>query len=826
MGFYLSGTVKVVALVTVACAGLLLALPGGVWAELTSEQKEKLPPAAGHKVSFFKEIYPLLEQSCTKCHGKGKAKGGFSIETRVQLLAGGDTGASVVVGNSAGSYLVELVSGIDPDNVMPQKGSRFTPEQVGLVRAWIDQGLEWEEGVNFAKAPVLNLKPRRPELPGPEVGHPIDRLLKPYFEKHSVKTGAVVSDRIFARRVYLDTIGLLPPVEELEAFVMDTDMGKRRKLVRRLLADRKSYAEHWLAFWNDILRNDYAGTGYIDGGRKQITGWLYGSLYNNKPYDRFVYELVNPTEHSQGFTKGIVWRGVVNASQKPPMQAAQHISQIFMGVNLKCASCHDSFINDWSLADAYALASVYADKPLEMVECDKPTGKTSDVRFIHPELGKIDPKAGKAKRIEQLAKAVTSPKNGRLSRTIVNRLWARFLGRGLVEPVDEMENESWNTDLLDLLASDLGDNGHDLKFTMAQIMTSRAYQLPAVNGSEQAEKEFVFRGPLVRRMTAEQFVDAVATLTGNWKPSPAKKIEFDGANLEKKKQPDVPDAKWIWSAAKAANGVGPGTSFFRKRFELPDKPTTANVIAVADNSFVLLVNRRKGMAGKNWEEPQFRNLAGRFQKGKNLIAVSATNGGSGNNPAGLWLGIRFEFADGSTMDLISDKSWKVSSEDADGWNKPDFDDTKWRPASELGGADMAPWGLAKRITISGSDLAFGGRFRESLQNKTALTTALGRPNREQVTTRRPSVATTLQALALTNGEVLSKIIKEGAATLAKGEEKQQRLAKRVFQFALGRGPSDSETAMLNELAGGENAAESVEDVLWAVTMLPEFQLIY
>ena len=283
MGFYLSGTVKVVGLVTVACAGLLLALPGGVWAELTSEQKEKLPPAAGHKVSFSKEIYPLLEQSCTKCHGKGKAKGGFSIETRVQLLAGGDTGASVVVGNSAGSYLVELVSGIDPDNVMPQKGSRFTPEQVGLVRAWIDQGLEWEEGVNFAKAPVLNLKPRRPELPGPEVGHPIDRLLKPYFEKHSVKTGAVVSDRIFARRVYLDTIGLLPPVEELEAFVMDTDMGKRRKLVRRLLDDRKSYAEHWLAFWNDILRNDYAGTGYIDGGRKQITGWLYGSLYNNKP---------------------------------------------------------------------------------------------------------------------------------------------------------------------------------------------------------------------------------------------------------------------------------------------------------------------------------------------------------------------------------------------------------------------------------------------------------------------------------------------------------------------------------------------------------------
>ena len=102
-------------------------------------------------------------------------------------------------------------------------------------------------------------------------------------------------------------------------------------------------------------------------------------------------------------------------------------------------------------------------------------------------------------------------------------------GVGLVEPVDEMENESWNTDLLDLLASDLVDNGHDLKFTMEQIMTSRAYQLPAVNGSEQSEKEFVFRGPLVRRMSAEQFVDAIATLTGNWKNSPAKKIKFQNA---------------------------------------------------------------------------------------------------------------------------------------------------------------------------------------------------------------------------------------------------------------------------------------------------------
>ena len=128
--------------------------------------------------------------------------------------------------------------------------------------------------------------------------------------------------------------------------------------------------------------------------------------------------------------------------------------------------------------------------------------------------------------------------------------------------------------------------------------------------------------------------------------------------------------------------------------------------------------------------------------------------------------------------------------------------------------------------MNGSDLAFGGKFRESLQNKTALTTALGRPNREQVTTQRPSVATTLQALALTNCEVLSRIIKDGAAALANGEEKQERLAKRLFHLAIGRGPTEAEAGMLDGLAGGENAKESVEDILWAVAMLPEFQLIY
>jgi hypothetical protein len=142
-------------------------------------------------------------------------------------------------------------------------------------------------------------------------------------------------------------IGLLPPPEELAAFLASSEPAKRERLVDRLLGDNQAYATHWFSFWNDLLRNDYRGTGYIDGGRKQISTWLHSALATNLPYDRFVAQLVHPTPETEGFTKGIVWRGVVNASQTPPMQAAQNISQIFMGVNLKCASCHDSFIDDW-----------------------------------------------------------------------------------------------------------------------------------------------------------------------------------------------------------------------------------------------------------------------------------------------------------------------------------------------------------------------------------------------------------------------------------------------------------------------------------------------
>src|SRR5262249_16846437 len=149
-----------------------------------------------------------------------------------------------------------------------------------------------------------------------------------------------------------------------------------------------------------------------------------------------------------------------------------------------------------------------------------PTGQTARPRFIYSELGQIDPSASKSERLRALAEIITSPKDGRLARTIVNRLWARFFGRGLVEPLDDMEQPAWNQDLLDWLAEDLINQGYNLKHTIELMVTSQAYQLPSVGLSEGAAKDYVFRGPGIRRLSAEEFRDAVAQLTAIWYSKP------------------------------------------------------------------------------------------------------------------------------------------------------------------------------------------------------------------------------------------------------------------------------------------------------------------
>ncbi len=790
---------------------------------------DALPPAATGEVDFRRDVQPLLEASCIKCHGRGKSKGGWKLDTRADFLAEADSGPAVVPGNSAESHLVHLVAGTDPDNVMPEKGTRLTPDQVGILRAWIDADLPWPDDVTFAQLPPNNLHPRQPDLPDGPADHPVDRLMAPYFRSHGIRPAGPVDDRTFLRRVSLDVIGLLPTPDEQEAFLRDRGPDRRERLVDRLLADGPRYAQHWLTFWNDLLRNDYKGTGYIDGGRSQISRWLYGALLENRPYDRFVGELVNPVEGSEGFTKGIVWRGAVNASMTPPMQAAQNIGQVLMGVNLKCASCHDSFIDDWQLADAYGLAGIYAEGPLEMVQCDKPTGRIAPLKFLFPELGSVDADAPRAERLGQLAALITRRENGRLSRTVVNRLWARLTGRGLVEPLDVMQNEAWHPDLLDWLAEDLAGNGWDLKRTLRLILTSAAYRMPAVDLPEPPQEDFVFTGPAIRRLTAEQFRDALGLVTGVWHDRPE-------GGLDRLLQEPDPDAAptagafWIWSDPHAAAAAPPGTNGFLRELVLADVPDEATMFVHADNTARVFVNGRRlrGADAPDWSQPGIYDARPALRAGTNHIAVEVVNGGDSPNPAGLLAYARLRHQDPAgqrVLDIGSDATWQAIADPTAGWQERGAS-AALSPAHVLGGPGMAPWSVGDTLAAHVAGRTVYGNVRSSLVAADPLALALGRPNREQVTTVRQSTATTIQALELTNGSTLAAVLAQGAERLIADHPDGRDLVDHVFRQALTRKPTWRERGMSRRLVGRQPSREGVEDLLWAVAMLPEFQLTY
>ena len=318
-------------------------------------------------VDYRSEVHPLLAENCVACHNSEKRSGGLSLATYEDILEGGRSGPAVKPGKATDSLFLHRVTGeIEPR--MPM--GRVLPEaDVALLQNWIDEGARPSPDAAPAASvwePMLSLD--APAVPGVvwegwEV--PADRFTAAYLAERDIARPETVPDALFARRVYLDVWGLLPPPEELRAFLSDEEPDKRERLVARLLADEEKYAEHWISYWNDLLRNDEGANYYSSSARrKSITDWLLDSLASNAAYDRMVRELLNPTEQGDpdGFLTGVNWRGAVSAGQTPAIQAAQNTAQIFLGVNLKCNSCHDSFINQWKLKDAYGLAAYFSDE--------------------------------------------------------------------------------------------------------------------------------------------------------------------------------------------------------------------------------------------------------------------------------------------------------------------------------------------------------------------------------------------------------------------------------------------------------------------------------
>ena len=354
----------------------------------------------GQGVAFDQQVKPILAAKCFMCHSQEKRSGGLSLAVYEDVLNGGRSGAAIRPGKSGDSLLVQRVTG-EMQPRMPFGGQPLSDAEIATIRAWIDQGAR-ETPTSAAAKPKWEapLELECPQVPGvvwKNWAEPLDRFTAAYLSANGVSEPELVSDTLYARRAYLDIWGLPPAPDELKRFTRDKSADKRQRLVAKLIADPDKYAENWISFWNDLLRND-EGVNYHSemASRKSITPWLLGALKENMPYDKFVYKLLNPTEKSDpdGFLIGVNWRGVVNASQTPAMQAAQNTAQIFLGINLKCNSCHDSFISKWKLKDAYSMAGYFsAEEKLQLYRCDVAQQQFAEPAFLYPVLNRT-PKSG------------------------------------------------------------------------------------------------------------------------------------------------------------------------------------------------------------------------------------------------------------------------------------------------------------------------------------------------------------------------------------------------------------------------------------------------
>lgn len=349
----------------------------------------------------------------------------------------------------------------------------------------------------------------------------IDSLVWAKLKKMGIRPSGPVDDATFLRRAYLDTIGTLPTADEVREFLADKTPDKRRRLVDRLL-DREEFADYWALKWADILLVDQKKLG--DRGAYEFHRWLRDNFANNKPYDEWVRELITATGNSGKVGPVNFYRAL-----RAPEDLARSVSQAFLGIRLDCAQCHHHPYDRWGQDDFYGMAGFFNGltyKPLagdaarEMVyhagyrETKLPL--SGEPVSVKPPGGDVSASVQTGDPRAALAQWMTSPDNPWFSRLIANRLWKHFLGRGLVEPEDDLRvtNPPTNPALLDHLARAIVAARFDLKDAIRQIANSQAYQLSSVANETNADDEQNFSHYVVKRLPAEVLMDAVSQVTG------------------------------------------------------------------------------------------------------------------------------------------------------------------------------------------------------------------------------------------------------------------------------------------------------------------------
>ncbi len=375
----------------------------------------------------------------------------------------------------------------------------------------------------------------------------IDQWIDAKLQRVKLLPSALTTDAEFLRRVSLDLIGQPPTVEELRAFLSDqTDSRtKRSRMIDRLMA-RSEFVDHWSVKWSDLLQVNRTRLG--DKGMWAFREWIRESIATNKPYDRMVRELItargstfqNPPANFFRFTRD-------------PKVEMETTTQLFLGVRMSCAQCHDHPFEKWTQNQYYQLSAFFAGVGIkdggdsnEEIVYEKREG----AQVKHPKDGRIV----KAKFLfggekihpqeqdlrESLADWLTAPENELFGKSLVNRLWSYFFGRGIIEPVDDIRasNPPSNPQLLDALTKDFVGHGFDMRYVIRTIVNSRTYQQSFRSNEWNADDEINFSHAAPRRLTAEQLYDAVYLATGTRPfvrgvPKNSLAAQFPDSNVDK-----------------------------------------------------------------------------------------------------------------------------------------------------------------------------------------------------------------------------------------------------------------------------------------------------
>jgi hypothetical protein len=403
---------------------------------------------------------------------------------------------------------------------------------------------------------AVQIQVPRPGAPNPyptiRVNNRIDELVWAKLEKMGIVPSELADDATFLRRLFIDTIGTLPKPDEVRAFLSaplapsagrgaggegSADLEKRRRAIDAALA-REEYADYWALKWADILLVDRNKLG--ERGAYEFHRWLREQFVRNRPYDEWVRELVTATGDSAKNGPANFYRAVRTSEE-----VTKSVTQAFLGVRLECAQCHHHPFDKWTQSDFYGLAGFFngLERKTAGVRRD-PAGQ----EFIISELvfhagmretripyfntlvatrvldGTTSATIDRGDPRSALADWMTDPKNPWFARLIANRLWKHFLGRGLVEPEDDLRSTSpaTNEPLLNFLAEAVIANRYDLKAVMRLILNSRVYQLSSVPNETNRDDTQNFSHYFVKRLPAEVLLDAISDVTGSPEQFPGK----------------------------------------------------------------------------------------------------------------------------------------------------------------------------------------------------------------------------------------------------------------------------------------------------------------